>query len=233
MAEFVIECPHCGEATTVDTDWAGMEVDCPSCSNPFIVPGTEENTEEPAQDLPPSPPPQEQPGLPPNLPPGFDPSIFDYKPPQKPLTKSIVGAGLTLGSFLFYFAFPFLYVNLFAVVLALAGMFVSFGVIETLKDKKGLSKESIRNTKICSWCALLLALVVPVVCVARANHANNTIPKEEKSFEVFIYAAMGLEPENQEGTTGMQAAPSIPLPSAEAPGVPVNTPVPAPATPEQ
>ena len=38
MAEFVIECPHCGEKLEAEDGMAGMEVECPSCEKTFVVP---------------------------------------------------------------------------------------------------------------------------------------------------------------------------------------------------
>ena len=37
MAEFEMECPHCGEKLTVQDEWAGMEATCPFCQGDIIV----------------------------------------------------------------------------------------------------------------------------------------------------------------------------------------------------
>ena len=46
MAEFEIECPHCGEKLTVQSEWNGMEAECPSCKK-FLL-----DFEIPANELP-------------------------------------------------------------------------------------------------------------------------------------------------------------------------------------
>ena len=38
MANYDINCPHCGGELEVEDEWAGMEVTCPSCQNDFVVP---------------------------------------------------------------------------------------------------------------------------------------------------------------------------------------------------
>ncbi len=37
MAEFEMKCPHCGTQLTVQDDWAGMDVECPSCKKSFKI----------------------------------------------------------------------------------------------------------------------------------------------------------------------------------------------------
>ena len=38
MAEFSIQCPHCGAELEVQDEWVNMETACPICNNPFIIP---------------------------------------------------------------------------------------------------------------------------------------------------------------------------------------------------
>ena len=38
MASFKSNCPNCQTELELDTDWSGMEVECPACSAPFTVP---------------------------------------------------------------------------------------------------------------------------------------------------------------------------------------------------
>lgn len=37
MAEFEINCPHCGEELTVQKEWVGKEGKCPSCKKTFTI----------------------------------------------------------------------------------------------------------------------------------------------------------------------------------------------------
>ena len=39
MAEFEIQCPHCGTPLNVPDDWVGMNVSCPSCKQAFVIHG--------------------------------------------------------------------------------------------------------------------------------------------------------------------------------------------------
>ena len=46
MAEFEMKCPHCGEELTVQSEWNGMDVECPSCKKTFkVVPTPKSNRE--------------------------------------------------------------------------------------------------------------------------------------------------------------------------------------------
>ena len=38
MAEFETKCPHCQSILSVQDDWIGMEVECPTCKQTFTVP---------------------------------------------------------------------------------------------------------------------------------------------------------------------------------------------------
>ena len=38
MAEFNINCPHCGTELVADEAWVGMELECPQCKRKFAVP---------------------------------------------------------------------------------------------------------------------------------------------------------------------------------------------------
>ena len=38
MANYNINCPHCGTELEVQDEWTGMEMSCPSCQNAFTVP---------------------------------------------------------------------------------------------------------------------------------------------------------------------------------------------------
>ena len=37
MAEFEIQCPHCGTTLTVQEEWIGMNVECPLCKKNFVI----------------------------------------------------------------------------------------------------------------------------------------------------------------------------------------------------
>ena len=37
MAEFTAKCPHCGTELVAEEDWIGMEVECTSCNQSFIL----------------------------------------------------------------------------------------------------------------------------------------------------------------------------------------------------
>lgn len=38
MAQQEIFCPHCQQALTIETDWIGMELECPACKKNFTIP---------------------------------------------------------------------------------------------------------------------------------------------------------------------------------------------------
>jgi hypothetical protein len=60
MSESKISCPHCAQHIMVDDAWAGQTINCPSCQQPFAIPGTPPT----AVPLPSSAPaPQPAPGL--------------------------------------------------------------------------------------------------------------------------------------------------------------------------
>lgn len=60
MSESKISCPHCAQHIVVDDAWAGQTINCPSCQQPFTIPGTPPT----AVPLPSSAPaPQPAPGL--------------------------------------------------------------------------------------------------------------------------------------------------------------------------
>ena len=42
MAEFSIQCPHCGAELEVQDEWANMETSCPACCKTFIIPARPE-----------------------------------------------------------------------------------------------------------------------------------------------------------------------------------------------
>ena len=46
MAEFEMKCPHCGDELTVQSEWNGMEVECPSCKKTFKVMPTPKSNRE-------------------------------------------------------------------------------------------------------------------------------------------------------------------------------------------
>ena len=57
MAAFLLTCPHCGAELEVQDEWRGMEVTCPNCQNPFVIP-QQEYAAGPAMEQVPYPPPR-------------------------------------------------------------------------------------------------------------------------------------------------------------------------------
>lgn len=57
MSESKIACPHCGQHITLDDAWAGKSLNCPSCQQLFMVPGTPAPAPPSATPPPPPPPP--------------------------------------------------------------------------------------------------------------------------------------------------------------------------------
>ena len=60
---FKFHCPHCNQRIEADDSDAGQKVDCPACSNTFIVPFPRESPPPSPPPLPPSTPIQLQPRL--------------------------------------------------------------------------------------------------------------------------------------------------------------------------
>ena len=52
QATFKFACPHCGQHLEAEPDWAGMEVECPTCGKAITVPDPQQSTHLP--DVPPS-----------------------------------------------------------------------------------------------------------------------------------------------------------------------------------
>lgn len=44
MAEFNLNCPHCGVEVIAETDWIGLDVECPTCKKVFTITGQEQQS---------------------------------------------------------------------------------------------------------------------------------------------------------------------------------------------
>ena len=89
MATFKSNCPHCQSELELETDWIGMEAECPECMNPFTVtaPAAPQRRlnrppQRPVPQQMPPPPPQFQ-GYPPQMPPPQYPGYPPQMPPQQ------------------------------------------------------------------------------------------------------------------------------------------------------
>ncbi len=64
MAEFKFSCPQCNQHIQCDTGYSGMQINCPTCQKPIIVPQAPRvTTPPPAAAAPPPAPPQTLPGM--------------------------------------------------------------------------------------------------------------------------------------------------------------------------
>ena len=76
-AVFSIDCPHCGGALEVQDEWRGMEVSCPLCAKPFVIPAQEIPQPPPVRRATPPPPPPGRRAAPPPPPPQQRPPAGD------------------------------------------------------------------------------------------------------------------------------------------------------------
>ena len=87
MAAFKQNCPHCMSELEMETDWIGIEVECPGCKQPFTVNAPQQQMRRPATTF--APPPQQNPygnpgmGYPPPQQNPYGNPGMGYPPPQQ------------------------------------------------------------------------------------------------------------------------------------------------------